>query len=177
MKKNASMIHTEDGNKPPRTPGAFKKKLKEILIRLVSPRSGKGLALRIVLSLVTPYAYLMLCGLVFDRWLRLYSMTTFIFFSYAALTLAGLVIIVMSALRYVKGRKRATKAADAESGKKQGKKKKGMKASAEQQEAESKKESAPPPESVAEAEPGEQMKIDDLPAATPDEAQKAPDEA
>ncbi len=70
-----------------------------------TPTSGKGLALRIVLGLAIPYAYLMLCGLIFDRWLHLYNMTTFIFFSYVILALAGIAEIVLSIIKYVKRKK------------------------------------------------------------------------
>ena len=64
--------------------------------RLFCTESNKGLALRIILGLLAPYAYLMLCGLVFDRWLRLYGMTTFIFFSYAILQVLGIAVAVLS---------------------------------------------------------------------------------
>lgn len=73
--------------------------------RLFCPKSGKGLTLRIILGLLAPYAYLMLCGLVFDRWLRLYGMTTFVFFSYAILQVLGIAVAVLSIVSYSRRKK------------------------------------------------------------------------
>ena len=69
---------------------------------ILKATSVGGLILRIVLFLVIPYAYLMLCGLIFDRTLHMYNMTTFIFFSYAALQIAGIVLSILAIIRYVK---------------------------------------------------------------------------
>ena len=80
--------------------------MKKFLNKLTHPLTGKGLALRIVLSLVIPYSYLLLCGLIFDSWLHAYNMTTFIFFSYVAFTLIGLVILVLSIVNYCKSKKK-----------------------------------------------------------------------
>lgn len=74
--------------------------------KLFCAGTGGGLALRIVLALVIPYAYLMLCGLIFDKGLHMYGMTTFIFFSYAFLTLLGLAMIVLCIVFWVKRKKK-----------------------------------------------------------------------
>lgn len=76
------------------------------LAKVTTSKSGAGLALRIVIGLLAPYAYLMLCGLVFDYWLKMYNMTTFIFFSYAFLQLVGIAFAVISILRYVNRNKK-----------------------------------------------------------------------
>lgn len=72
---------------------------------LLCPKNGKDLALSIVLGLLAPYAYLMLCGLIFDRWLRLYGMTTFIFFSYAVLQALGIAVVILSIRSYLRKKK------------------------------------------------------------------------
>lgn len=74
---------------------------------IIRPRSTKGLILRIVLCLLIPEAYLMLCGLVFDRMLHLYSLTTFIFVSYLVIALLCLAVIICSAVNYTKRGKSA----------------------------------------------------------------------
>ena len=82
------------------TPAPEEKKKRTKHADLLHPTSGKGLAVRIVLFLLVPYLYLLLCGLVFDRWLHMYNMTTFIFFSYAALQIAGIVLTVIVIINY-----------------------------------------------------------------------------
>ena len=64
-----------------------------------------GIVLRIVIMLVIPYAYLMLCGLVFDRWLYMYQMTKFIFWSLMALWAVAVVLSVLCIIWSVKARK------------------------------------------------------------------------
>ena len=92
------------------TAPAEKKVSKPLLQRKVfCAKTGGGLALRIVLALVIPYAYLMLCGLVFDKWLHAYGMTTFIFFSYAFLALLGVAMIVLCIVSFVKRGKNGAK--------------------------------------------------------------------
>ena len=70
--------------------------------------SGKisSLILKILLLIIIPYAYLMLCGLVFDKLLRWYFMTNFIFISLVILFLIALILIIWAVIRYVnkKGR-------------------------------------------------------------------------
>ena len=71
----------------------------------LKPGSVGGLILRIVLFLAVPYGYLMLCGLIFDKTLHMYSMTPFIFFSYVALQLAGIVLAIISIINFAKANK------------------------------------------------------------------------
>ena len=78
-------------------------KKRSALLEKIRGQRGKKLALYIVLELLVPYAYLMLCGLVFDRWLHLYQMTTFVFFSYVTLQLAGIAMAVITITK--RGRK------------------------------------------------------------------------
>lgn len=47
-----------------------------------------------ILLLVIPYAYLFLCGFIFDRLLRWYFMTTFIFVSLIVLYILAIAMIV-----------------------------------------------------------------------------------
>lgn len=57
---------------------------------------------KIVLLLVVPYAYLLLCGLVFDMLLKWYNMVMFIFCSFIGLYLVAFVIIGVAIAQYVK---------------------------------------------------------------------------
>lgn len=52
-----------------------------------------------IISLVclpVPYGYLMLCGLIFDRWLKLYDAVPFIFWSFLLFCVAELAFVVTS---------------------------------------------------------------------------------
>ena len=91
---------------PAKAKAKEKKSFVQWLAGVTTSKSGAGLALRIVIGLLAPYAYLMLCGLVFDYWLKMYNMTTFIFFSYAILQLAGIAFAVLSIIRYVNRNKK-----------------------------------------------------------------------
>lgn len=57
---------------------------------------------KIVLMLVIPYAYLLLCGLVFDWWLKLYSMIFFIFFSFIFFYLVAFFLVGLAIFRFCK---------------------------------------------------------------------------
>lgn len=64
-----------------------------------------GLILRCVILLVIPYAYLMLCGLIFDWWLHLYNMTNFIFYSLIVLAVIALILIICCIVWYFQAKK------------------------------------------------------------------------
>ncbi len=70
----------------------------------LNSRRVSALLLKILLLLVMPYAYLMLCGLVFDRLLRWYFMTDFIFFSLLFLYLIALALVVWAIARFARKR-------------------------------------------------------------------------
>ena len=53
-----------------------------------------------ILLLLIPYAYLFLCGAVFDALLKWYFMTTFIFFSLIFLYVIAILLIVWAIVRY-----------------------------------------------------------------------------
>ncbi len=55
-----------------------------------------------IVLLLIPYAYLFLCGLVFDALLKMYSMTEFIFYSMIALFIAAIVGIVYMVVMFKK---------------------------------------------------------------------------
>ena len=74
---------------------------------LLTAHKPWGLVLRIVILLAIPYAFLMLCGLIFDTWLHLYGATTYIFFALIALYAAALVLIVLSIVWYCKAGKKS----------------------------------------------------------------------
>ena len=75
------------------------------LRRTLTANGFWGVLLRIIILLAIPYAYLMLCGLIFDMWLRMYEMTTFIFYSLIALYVAALVLSVLTVVWTVKAKK------------------------------------------------------------------------
>ena len=70
----------------------FLEKIKELL----TAKSVGGIVVRIIILLAIPYAYLMLCGLIFDKWLRLYQATTFIFISLCVLYVIAIVLCVLT---------------------------------------------------------------------------------
>ena len=70
----------------------FLEKIKELL----TAKSVGGVVVRIIILLVIPYAYLMLCGLIFDKWLRLYQATTFIFISLCVLYVIAIVLCILT---------------------------------------------------------------------------------
>ncbi len=72
------------------------------LLESTSPWSLLG---KCALMLAIPYAYLILCGLLFDKLLKWYFMTTFIFVSLMALYLAAFVMIAVAIYRFVKGQR------------------------------------------------------------------------
>lgn len=53
-----------------------------------------------ILLLVIPYAYLFLCGAIFDALLHWYFMTPFIFYSLIALYVIALALIIWAIVRY-----------------------------------------------------------------------------
>ncbi len=57
-----------------------------------------------LLLFVIPYAYLILCGVVFDLWLKWYFMTTFIFVSLIVLYLIALAMVGIAIYLHVKDR-------------------------------------------------------------------------
>ncbi len=55
-----------------------------------------------LLLFIIPYAYLILCGLVFDMWLKWYFMTTFIFVSLLVLYAIAFCMIALAIILYVR---------------------------------------------------------------------------
>ncbi len=60
-----------------------------------------ALLAKIVLLLIIPYAYLMLCGLVFDYLLKWYFMTTTIFVTLLVIFVIAILLIVWAVIRYI----------------------------------------------------------------------------
>lgn len=84
-----------------------KKKNRKNILRFFTHSASVGqLVGKSILLLVIPYVYLILCGIIFDKLLKLYAMTTFIFFSFVGLYVIAAVMIVMAILRYVKANKK-----------------------------------------------------------------------
>ena len=79
--------------------------MKKIMDFLLECKNLKALIGKSVFYLVIPYAYLFLCGFLFDALLKWYFMTTFIFFSLIALYIVAIVLIVMMCIRYFKKHK------------------------------------------------------------------------
>lgn len=85
------------------------KLLKKVYGFFMNSETVGALVGKSVLLLLIPYAYLFLCGFIFDMLLRWYFMTTFIFVSLIVLYIAAIVMIIMAVRRYI-GRKREKKA-------------------------------------------------------------------
>ena len=58
-----------------------------------------------ILMLAIPYVYLIVCGLIFDKLLKWYFMTTFIFVSLMVFYFAAFVMIAVAIYRFMKGRR------------------------------------------------------------------------
>ena len=71
---------------------SFGQKIKELL----TAKSVGGIIVRIIILLAIPYAYLLLCGLIFDKWLRMYQMTTFIFISLCVLYVIAIILCILT---------------------------------------------------------------------------------
>ncbi|NCB52307.1 MAG: hypothetical protein EOM54_10550 [Clostridia bacterium] len=72
----------------------------------LNSRSFTALILKCLLLLAVPYAYLMLCGLLFDYLLKWYFMTAFIFVSLALFFTIALAIIIWANIRYFRQRRK-----------------------------------------------------------------------
>ena len=64
-----------------------------------------GLILRCAILLAIPWAYVWLCGLVLNYWLKLYNMTPFIFYSWIVLLILALAAIGYAIVRFRKNRR------------------------------------------------------------------------
>ena len=62
------------------------------------------LVLKCILLLVIPYAFLLLWGLVFDGWLKLYGLRGFIFYFVIVLYVAALALIAIAIVKFVRTR-------------------------------------------------------------------------
>ena len=83
--------------------------MKKTIEFLLACKNVKVLIGKSILYLVIPYAYLFLCGILFDALLKWYFMTTFIFFSLIGLYIVAIVFIVLMCVRFFgkkKGRKK-----------------------------------------------------------------------
>ncbi len=83
------------------------KKFQWKLPGFLESRTLPGLIGRCLGALALPYVYLLLCGLVFDKLLKWYFMTGFIFYSLLALYAAAIALVVWMILRFVKSGKRS----------------------------------------------------------------------
>ena len=79
--------------------------MKKICDFLLICKNVKVLVLKSLLYLVIPYAYLFLCGFIFDMLLKWYFMTTFIFFSMIALYIVAILLIVLMITRFFREKK------------------------------------------------------------------------
>lgn len=79
----------------------FFEKIKELL----TAKSVGGVIVRIIILLAIPYAYLLLCGLIFDKWLRMYQMTTFIFISLCVLYVIAIILCILTIKWYNESKK------------------------------------------------------------------------
>lgn len=80
----------------------LKNKMKTIFEKMTTNKSVKSLVLKSIIFLLIPYAYLFICGALFDMLLKWYFMTTFIFVSMCVLVVIAVVLIVYSIIKYRK---------------------------------------------------------------------------
>lgn len=83
--------------------------MKKTMDFLLACKNVKVLIGKSVLYLIIPYAYLFLCGILFDTLLKWYFMTTFIFFSLIALYIVAIVLIVLMCIRFFREKKGGSK--------------------------------------------------------------------
>ena len=81
------------------------RKKKKTLKELLTAKSIGGLILRIVILLAIPYAFLMLCGLIFDKWLKMYYMTTPIFIALCILYVIAIILCICCIVWFNKAKK------------------------------------------------------------------------
>lgn len=73
-----------------------------VFTRLTTHKTVGWLILKSVIYLLIPYAYLFLCGFLFDYLLGWYGMTTFIFLSLCVLAVLALILVVVSVIKFMK---------------------------------------------------------------------------
>lgn len=72
---------------------------------ILDTKTVGGLIGKCAVLLAAPYVYLILCGLILDKWLQLYESVPYIFYSLLALYAAAIALIVILIVRFVKARK------------------------------------------------------------------------
>lgn len=106
MKKKSAAAANLKSKKPAKGKGDLGKKKNESLAErkgfrfFLNSGSVGALVGKSVLLLLIPYAYLFLCGAIFDALLHWYFMTTFIFFSMIVLYLIAIAMIAWAIARY-----------------------------------------------------------------------------
>ena len=83
--------------------------MKKTMDFLLACKNVKVLIGKTILYLVIPYAYLFLCGILFDSLLKWYFMTTFIFFSLIALYIVAIILIILMFVKFFRKKKRRKK--------------------------------------------------------------------
>ncbi len=91
---------TEAKRKNEERPTVFKRIAKFFL----DSKKITHLILKSLLLLAIPYIYLILCGFLFDRWLKLYAATSAIFYSLIVLYIIAIAIIVYAIVRFIRAR-------------------------------------------------------------------------
>lgn len=76
----------------------------KVINKLTTNTSVKNLVIKSVIYMLIPYAYIFVCGFIFDMVLKWYFMTTFIFISMCILWMIAIALIIISIIKY---RKRA----------------------------------------------------------------------
>ena len=73
----------------------------------LNSKNGLGVALKVLLLFVIPYAYIWLCGFLFEGILNWMDSATFVFFSACALLAIGILIAVWAIVRAIRKSKKA----------------------------------------------------------------------
>lgn len=107
MQRSLETVNPEAAPKQAKPKKTFKDFMKGIEIKLTR-KSVLGLIGQILLILVViPEAFLMICGLIFDKWLKLYELTTVIFIVWAIILVIAIFLTVKSIIWYVNSKKKA----------------------------------------------------------------------
>ncbi len=71
------------------------------------PMSVLGLIVRCLLLIVTPWAFVMLSGLILDMWLKLYDAVPYIFYTFILLCIVDFFHIIHFIVAFILRRRRA----------------------------------------------------------------------
>jgi len=103
--KVAESVPEEIKEKAPKK--TFKDFMADVETKLTRKTVGGLIGQILLIFIVIPEAFLMICGLIFDKWLKLYQLTTVIFIVWAIILIIAIYLSVKSIIWYNKNKKNA----------------------------------------------------------------------